>query len=244
MEGSAMNIGLLGATLESLLLALELRKHEHEVFLFEIDAELGMPVQYPGWLIDLEVLGNWLSKEQRDFLTLHENDHGWAFRMEWAMKFLSHQATKKGVNCFPRTRVLNTTSNPKGFKVDLTAGERSFPSEVVLNRIVDFTKFGGSRPGGLEHQVKPEHRIEYRSEPLQSWYGALLLQADAKQAPNAALELHRSDGLAELWWAEKPSWVPKRGFVETYEANLPDSLEDLTFDAAVGRVRSFLQKLV
>ena len=239
-----MNIGLLGGTLESLLLALELRKRKHEVFLFEIDAEIGMPVQYPGWLLDLEVLGNWLSKEQRNFLTLYKNEHGWAFRMEWAMKFLSHQATKKGVNCFPRTRVLNTVSIPEGFKVDLTAGERSFPSEVVLDRIVDFTMFGDSRPGDLKHQVNPDHRIEYRSEPLQSWFGALLLQSDARQAPNAVLELHRSDGLAELWWSEKPSWMPERGFVETYEANLPDSLKDLTFDAAVGRVRSFLQKLV
>lgn len=239
-----MNIGLLGGTLESLLLALELRKNEHEVFLFEIDAELGMPIQYPGWLIDLEVLGNWLSKKQSDFLTLQKNKHGWAFRMEWAMKFLSHQATQKGVNCFTRTRVLNTASIPEGINVHLTAGERSFPSEVVLDRLVDFTKFGGSRPGDLKHQVKHEHVLEYRSGPLQPWFGALLLQADAKHAPNAALELHRSDGLTELWWPEKPNWMPERGFVETYEANLPDSLEDLAFDAAVVRVRSFLQKLV
>lgn len=242
-----MNIGLLGGTLESLLLAIELRKKKHQVFLFEIDAELGMPVHYPGRVIDLDGFKNWFSREQRKFLTLQKNEQGWAFRMEWVMKFLAHQATAKGVRCFLRTRVVDTVPIPGGFNVQLTGGERSFPTNLVLNRIVDFTGFGGSRPGDLKHHVNREHVLEYTSKPLRRWFGALVLQADAADAPNAALELHRSDGLAEVWWPEKPTWAPERGFVEAYEANLfgsLDSLEDLTFDAAVVRARRFSAKLV
>jgi len=239
-----MNIGLLGGTLESLLLALELRSLHHEVYIFEIDAEIGMPVHYPGLVKNPNVLAEYITKEQEGFLTMFENPEGWAFRMEWMMKFLSHRAAIMGVKCLTRTRVLKSSSVDSGYEVKLSSGERSFPSTVHLDMLVDFSHPDHFNPGNLRHQHQQEHVMAYSIPELQQWYGGLVVESDITNESEATLQLHRSDGVVELWWPAPPTWRAEHGFLETYEAMISANVNEISFDAAVQRVRSFADGLV
>ena len=239
-----MKIGLIGGTLESLLLALELQKEEHQIHIFEIEAEIGLPVQYPGYVENMTLFSEYFTEEQQRFLTLCSNPIGWAFRTEWVVKFLAHQAVALGVHCLPRTRILGCQSSPDGVEIQLSSNERDFPSNLHVDLLIDFTYPSASKPGHLEHRVPSECALPYTTDSSTPWFGGLVLQSDLMEGTNALLELRRSDGVAELWWPTKPGWVPQHGFLETYEASLQERPEQLSFDAAVRRARSFVAHVV
>ena len=71
-----MDVVLIGGSIEALLLSLELVS-DHNVSIVELEAEIGLPVQHPGRIIDRASIANLFTDEQQSFLELKENEDGW-----------------------------------------------------------------------------------------------------------------------------------------------------------------------
>lgn len=64
-----MKIGIVGGSLQGILLSIQLAS-EHEITVFELDAEIGTPAWHPGYILNPDLLNTFLTEEQRSFLML------------------------------------------------------------------------------------------------------------------------------------------------------------------------------
>lgn len=240
-----MKILLLGASLDSLLLASMLQSKGHDVTLIEIEAEIGLPLHHPGRVIDVGLLSNYFSQEQLDFLSLKENLDGWGCRWEWILKHMAHSVVLQGVVCLLRTRVLDIQKNDSTYQVLISDNERDLPTHLVVDKVIDMERQHSTRPGRLTHVQSPSNIMKYPFSKQEPWFGGMALTSIVgDQQTSADLTLEHADGLVELWWRGNPPWEPKNGFIETCNIDLPSLVSEISFDAIVQRVDSFLLHIV
>jgi hypothetical protein len=238
-----MNIVLVGGTIEALVLAHHLQEH-HQVFLVEIEAELGLPVLHPGRVIQQDVLDVYMTKEQQSFLLFSPNPHGWGCRWDWVLKHLAANVARQGVMCFTRTRILSCTKQGEQYSLELSSSERSLPTHLIADRVVIMNHPHTTGPGRRRHRFQPDQPPYFPQNETAEWNGGTVLSEDAKQAPATELRLERADGLTELWWKGDMEWQPPRGFFESSSAMLSPDIDELSFDGVVSRVLAFLPKVV
>ena len=153
-----MHVVLVGGTAEALVLA-HVLSDQHTVSIIEIEAELGLPVQFPGRIVEKSMLQRYFTDEQISYLMLKSNDDGWGCRWDWIVKHLAANVARKGVQCFTRTRVLSCTSTDAGMVINLTNNERDLPTHLYADRIVLMHPSKAPGPGHRRHEWTP-HRPE------------------------------------------------------------------------------------
>ncbi|MCH1541156.1 MAG: hypothetical protein L7S56_06995 [Candidatus Poseidonia sp.] len=238
-----MHIGIVGGSLEGLLLAIELAPL-HDCIIFDIEPEIGTPSWNPGWILDPSLLETYLSLEQIEFMLLHENPQGWGFRWEWLIKHLSVVAAQRGVQLRTRTRILNTEKNDDGIDLQLSITESQHSANTFVNVLIDVQNHHESGVGTKQHNLNPDYLLTpFYESKQQLWFGGLTTKKTEKPGdPQPILILQRSDGLKELWWDRPISWRPKSGFIEETKVSLPDALEELSFDAKLAQVVDWLRE--
>jgi len=240
---SDMHVVLVGGTAEALLLSYHLAA-DHTVSIVELEAELGLPVQFPGRVIDKDLLSEYFTDDQISFLMLHSNPDGWGCRWDWIVKHLAANVARKGVQCYTRTRVLSCTSTDAGTVVNLSGSERDLPSHLYADRVIAMRPLESVGPGRRRHEWTPNPPERFPEGGLNTWFGGSVLPIDAQTAPSPDLKLARADNITELWWSTPPSWTPSHGYFEQCELQLPSSVDLLSFDAVISRVRGFLNTFV
>ena len=238
-----MNIALIGGTIESLLVA-EHYSHDHNVYVIEIDAEIGLPAVHPGRIMDLDMARAYFSKSQLNFLALHVNPNGWGCRWDWVLKHLAANAAREGVQFLTRTRILSSTLCEKKIHLQLSSSERDKPMELTVDRMISFSKLSTIGEGGKNHSTHPHPPEEFHTLAGVPWFGGTVLSKDVDDSSAADLQIKRGDGMTELWWKNKPAWQPPHGFIEQCSAELSPHISELSFDSVVSRVRGFLQDSV
>ena len=238
-----MNVCIIGGTLEALLLAIHYQK-KGIVSIFEIDAELGLPIAHPGRVLDPTLLDEYLTQDQIEFLKLSPNPDGWGCRWEWVMKHMTTVAASMGVNIYPRTRVLSMRQHGETTRVSTTKNERHQPIEFDADLIIS-TRETSRKPGRLQHVVDESLVISFTNQEYVQWFGGTLLTLHhpLSSMPTPALTLSRSDGQTEVWWQGECPWTPPTGYLETCLGSLPSSVDALSFDAILHRVNDFVNSV-
>ena len=238
-----MNVVLIGGTVEALVLAHHLVR-EHRVHVIEIEAELGLPAMHPGRIIQPNILNEYMTEEQQAFLLMSQNEHGWGCRWDWLLKHLAANASRDGVVCMTRTRILSCSKHGDQYSIELSTSERDLPTHLIADRVYHMNQTPDSSPGLRKHTLVPSQPLSFPSPPSAVWDGGTVLTADAETAPRTDLRLSRGDGMTELWWKDELAWEPPRGFFERTTAVLPTDPNELCFDSIVSRVRAFLHEAV
>lgn len=234
-----MNVILIGGTIEALVLAHHLQS-EHHVIIIELEAELGLPVMHPGRVVDPELLHTYMTDEQQNFLLLSENEQGWGCRWDWVLKHLAANISRKGVQCFTRTRILSCSKENEEYILELSSTERHLPTHLTADRVIVMSPPQTSGPGLRQHCLEPSQPEQFPGNDGVGWKGVTVLTEDAKEAPYTDLRLNRGDGMTELWWKEEITWEPPRGFFESTSVVLSANPDELSFDGVVSRVLDFV----
>ena len=237
-----MRIVLIGGTIEALLLSIELCPH-HDVTIIELEAEIGLPVQHPGRILDPSTLQPYFTADQISFLELKENEDGWGCRWDWVMKHFAAVAARQNVSFFTRTRIQSCTKHDNTYVLELTSSERTTPTHMVADRVVLMVGQTDA-PGGRTHHLSPSRPSEFPSSESTEWFGGTVLSDDVIGTTGADLTLARGDGMTELWWSTSSSWVPQRGYLEQCRARLSSQKSELSLDSVMSRVRDFLTEFV
>ena len=237
-----MRVVLVGGSIEALLLSIELSS-QHDVSIIELEAEIGLPVQHPGRILNPSELQPYLTTDQISFLELKENEDGWGCRWDWVMKHFAAVAARQNVSFFTRTRIQSCTEHDNTYVLELTSSERTTPTHMVADRVVLMPGQTGS-PGGRAHHLAPSRPPEFPSPETTEWFGGTVLTGDVDGTTGADLKLARGDGMTELWWSTSSSWVPQRGYLEQCRVHLPSMKSELSLDSVMSRVRDFLTKFV
>ena len=239
-----MNIGIVGGSLEGILLSLQLAPR-HDVTVFELDAEIGTPAWHPGYIVNPGLLDDFLTNEQRSFLLLKQCADGWGMRWEWLMKHLTIVAAQRGVSLRTRTRILQSSRDGEYIVVETSSNETSQPSIFSFDRLIN-TQTAHQKPGGLHHSMNPEHTTDYPFEDSITWFGGILshqhLPSPVPLSPE--LILPRSDNLTELWWNSEEYWTPEEGYIEEIRISLPKDKSNVSFDAMYQKTTDFLHYLM
>lgn len=238
-----MKFVLIGGTVEALLLSLKLST-DHEVFIVEMEAEIGLPARHPGRVIDVQKLSNFFSTESIDFLSLQHNEHGWGCRWEWVSKHLAAKAARNNVTFLTRTRILSHQHTGEHHLLHLSHNERDFPHRLEVDHVVSMSKNALIGPGQRRHSIDLNDIQHYPFPPSRSWFGGTLPTSSLPTSIEADLVLSRSDGLTECWWSKSPTWHPPGGYIETCTVDLPEAVEEISFDAANRRSTSFATTFV
>ena len=77
-----------------------------------------------------------MTDEQQNFLLLSENEHGWGCRWDWVLKHLAANISRKGVQCFTRTRILSCSKENKEYILELSSTERHLPTHLTADRVI------------------------------------------------------------------------------------------------------------
>ena len=234
-----VDVVLVGGSIEALLLSLELVS-DHNVSIVELEAEIGLPVQHPGRIIDRASIANLFTDEQQSFLELKENEDGWGCRWEWVMKHTAANAARRGVNFLTRTRIRSCTQHDATYVLELTSTERTTPTHIAADRVVLMRHPSKTAPGGRDHTFLPSPPPTFPSPQLTEWFGGTVLTADAHTDVGADLVLERKDATTELWWSTPTSWSPPQGFLEQCRVHLPKDTAELSLDSVMSRVRDFV----
>lgn len=237
-----VRIVLIGGSIEALLLSIELSS-QHDITVIELEAEIGLPVQHPGRILDPSGLKSYLTEDQISFLELKENDDGWGCRWDWVMKHFAALAARQNVSFFTRTRIQSCTEHNNSYVLELTSSERTTPTHMTADRVVLMPGQPGA-PGGRAHHLSPSQPSEFPSPQITEWFGGTVLSGDVDGATGADLILARKDGMTELWWSMSSSWVPPHGFLEQCRVHLPTKKSELSLDSVMSRVRDFLTEFV
>ena len=238
-----LRIALIGGTIEALVLAHHLLE-KNDVIIIEMEAELGLPVNHPGRVIDPNILNTYFTSEQQTFLALQPNSDGWGCRWDWIMKHLAANIARHGVQFLTRTRVLSSTKTNQTIHLELTSTERDQPTLLTVDRLVLTESSDKRGPGNRQHSLSPHPPMRLSFPATFPWFGGTVVSEDATSAPGPNLCLSRGDGMTELWWHDRPLWSPSRGFIEQCTPHLSENLEDLSFDGAVLRALEQLPTFV
>lgn len=238
-----MNIGIIGGSLEGILLSLQLASN-HQITVFELDAEIGTPAWHPGYIVNPDLLDAFLTKEQRSFLMLEECADGWGMRWEWLMKHLTILAAQRGVSLRTRTRILHSTRDGECIVVETSSNETSQASVFSFDLLIN-TQNSNQKPGGLQHLINLNHTTQYPFEDSISWFGGILSQHHLPSPVPLSPELilPRSDNLTELWWNSDEHWTPKQGYIEEIRISLPKDKSKVSFDAMYQKTTEFLHNI-
>jgi flavin-dependent dehydrogenase len=240
-----MKMVVLGSSLEGLLLCYELAKQHHDVMLIDLEAEIGMPVQHPGRVVDREILTNYFSEEEQNFLALYSNTDGWGCRWEWVLKFLSHRVAREGVQCYTRTRVLKIEKHENEVKITLSSHERQQPETIHVDTVINMLADTKSGPGARQHVLGPMTPTVFPLPPQSRWFGETrLVRVEDRETNDAIFQLRRGDALVEYWWNHRPSGADIGDAIERCEVVLPLDPDEVSFDAAVRRVQRFIENLL
>ena len=239
----SLRIALIGGTIEALILAHHLLE-KNDVVIIEMEAELGLPVNHPGRVIDQNLLETYFTSEQQTFLALQSNPDGWGCRWDWIMKHLAANIARHGVQFLTRTRVLSSTKKNQTIHLELSSTEREKPTLLIVDRFVLTESSEKRGPGNRQHSLSPHPPTVLPFPITVPWFGGTVVSEDASTAPNPDLLLSREDGMTELWWLNKPSWTPNRGFIEQCTPYLSKNPDDLSFDSAVLRTLEQLPTVV
>ncbi len=240
---SDMHIVFVGGTAEALVLSHHLAS-DHTVSIVELEAELGLPVQHPGRVVDKDLLSEYFTDDQISFLMLHPNSDGWGCRWDWIVKHLAANVARKGVQCYTRTRILSCTSTDAGTVLNLSGNERDLPSHLYADRVIAMRPVESMGPGRRHHHWTPNSPEQFPGLRLNTWFGGSVLPIDAQTAPSPDLKLKRADNITELWWSTPPSWTPSHGYFEQCQVQLPSIVDLLSFDAVISRVGEILNTFV
>ena len=238
-----MNVILIGGTIEALVLAHHLQS-EHHVIIIELEAELGLPVMHPGRVVNPELLHAYMTDEQQNFLLLSENEQGWGCRWDWVLKHLAANISRKGVQCFTRTRILSCSKENEEYILELSSTERHLPTHLTANRVILMSPPQTTGPGRRQHCLEPTQPEQFPSNAVVEWKGGTVLTEDAEDAPSTHFHLNRGDGMTELWWKDEMTWGPPRGFFESTSVVLSENPDELSFDGVVSRVLDFMTNSV
>ena len=238
-----VNIVLIGGSVEAMVMAHHL-VDDHNVFLIELEAEFGLPAMHPGCIVNPDLLASYLTDEQQTFLSLHPNAAGYGCRWDWLLKHLAANIARRGVVCLSRTRILSCTQHDTQFSFELSPTERDVPTHLIADRTLVMTPPHRSGPGQRTHHLVPDTPESFPYPDVVEWYGGTVLTRDTADAPHPNLLLSRADGMTELWWPEAMTWTPRQGFIETARVLLPAQASELSFDAVVARVRTYLSRFV
>lgn len=241
--GLSVHIALIGGSIEALLLSLELIG-DHSVSIIELEAEIGLPVQHPGRIVDPSCLDGFFSDEQQSFLELKQNEHGWGCRWDWVMKHTAAIAARRGVSFLTRTRIRSCTQHDETYIIELTSTERTTPTHIVTDRVVLVTNPSAGAPGGRRHVLSPSIPQSFPAPQSIEWFGGTVLTADIEGNTGAHLVLERSDDTTELWWPAVATWTPSRGFLEQCRVQLPQDISQISLDSVMSRVRDFRSDFV
>ena len=233
-----VRVVLIGGSIEALLLSIGLSP-QHDVTIIELEAEIGLPVQHPGRILNPSELQHYFSPDQISFLELKENEDGWGCRWDWVMKHFAAVAARQNVSFFTRTRIQSCTEHDNTYVLELTSSERTTPTHMITDRIVLMPGQAGA-PGGRAHHLSPSRPSEFPSSETTEWFGGTVLSGDVDEATGADLILARGDGMTELWWSASSSWVPPRGYLEQCRVHLSSKKSELSLDSVMSRVRDFL----
>ena len=237
-----VRVVLIGGSIEALLLSIELTP-QHDVTIIELEAEIGLPVQHPGRILNPSELQHYLTADQISFLELKENEDGWGCRWDWVMKHFAAVAARQNVSFFTRTRIQSCAEHDNTYVLELTSSERTTPTHMVADQVVLMPSQTGT-PGGRSHHLSPFRPTEFPSSETTEWFGGTVLSGDVDEATGADLKLARGDGMTELWWATSSSWVPQHGYLEQCRVQLPSEKSELSLDSVMSRVRDFLTEFV
>ena len=237
-----VRVVLIGGSIEALLLSIELSS-QHDITIIELEAEIGLPVQHPGRIMDPSTLHHYFTSEQISFLELKENEDSWGCRWDWVMKHFAAVAARQNVSFFTRTRIQSCTKHDNTYVLELTSSERTTPTHMVADRVVLMADQAGA-PGGRAHHFSPSRPSKFPSPETTEWFGGTVLSGEADVAAGADLMLARGDGMTELWWSTSSSWVPQHGYLEQCRVHLSSKKSELSLDSVMSRVRDFLTKFV
>lgn len=237
-----MKIGIIGGSLQGILLSIQLAS-EHEITVFELDAEIGTPAWHPGYIVNPDLLSTFLTEEQRSFLMLKQCKDGWGMRWEWLMKHLTIIAAQRGVSLRTRTRIQQTTEDGEYIVVETSSNETSQPSTFTFNHLID-AQTPHQKPGRLNHTLHQNHTTQYPFEESIPWFGGILSNHHLPKTTPLVPELilPRSDNLTELWWNTENYWIPEEGYIEEIRISLPKDKSMISFDAMYQKTTEFLQK--
>ena len=237
-----VRVVLIGGSIEALLLSIELTP-QHDVTIIELEAEIGLPVQHPGRILNPSILQPYLTTDQISFLEMKENEDGWGCRWDWVMKHFAAVAARQNVSFFTRTRIQSCTEHDNTYVLELTSSERTTPTHMIADRVVLMPGQTGA-PGGRSHHLSPSQPSGFPSLETTEWFGGTVLSGDADATTGADLMLARGDGMTELWWSTSSSWVPQHGYLEQCRVQLPCEKSELSLDSVMSRVRDFLTEFV
>ena len=177
-----MRIALIGGTIEALVLAHHLLE-KNDVIIIEMEAELGLPVNHPGRVIDPNLLDTYFTSEQQTFLSLQSNSDGWGCRWDWIMKHLAANIARDGVQFLTRTRVLSSTKKNQTIHLELTSTERDKPTILTVDRLVLTESSEKRGPGNRQHSLFPHSPITLSFPDTVPWFGGTVVSEDATSAP-------------------------------------------------------------
>ena len=186
-----VRVVLIGGSIEALLLSIDLTP-QHDVTIIELEAEIGLPVQHPGRILNPSKLQPYLTTDQISFLELKENEDGWGCRWDWVMKHFAAVAARQNVSFFTRTRIQSCTEHDNTYVLELTSSERTTPTHMIADRVVLMPGQTGA-PGGRSHHLSPSQPSGFPSLETTEWFGGTVLSGDADATTGADLMLARGD---------------------------------------------------
>jgi hypothetical protein len=237
------SIGLIGGTFSNLILAIEL-SDTHQITLFELNAEIGLPSVSPGYIENKNILTQYLTPQQIDFLQIHPLQNGFTLRSEWALKHLAVLAAAKGVEIFTRTRITECTENPKRLTLHFSGAGPNSAGTLECDSIINDMQWTYQAPGAKHHHLIQSNKIQTpQFGDFTPMHGGTALTSDCLTTPVEIITYPRAEGLTEVW-QDSEKWIPEKGWIETIQCTLPNHLDKRSIDAQIleGRRISIMLK--
>ena len=201
------DIVIIGGTLPGLISSIKLSK-KFRVCIIDLNQEIGFPTNFPGLIENQDLLNELL--DSKDKLYLKQNELGFGLRSEWLMKYLTHNAARKGVDILNRTRVSNLFYN-KNFSIELIGGGPQ--NQIISSKIIiDETERTYSAPGDKIHNFSNDNQfIISVNESQKQYFVGTIPSLNYQNITNCVLKIERDDELTELWFDQEPelniNWI-------------------------------------
>ena len=225
------SVVFVGGTISNMISAIELSNH-FDVYVFELNAEIGLPSISPGIISNLQQLDTYITKEQINFLQPKEIEDGFSVRSEWVLKHLAVTAAEKNVQIFTRTRISESFSTKNGFSIEYTGAGPNNMGQMECNYLVDDRQWTYSPPGAKHHNISVEPSFRPNFGSFHPMHGGTALTSDCTDIPPTITTYNRYEGLTEVW-QKNPEWIPKHGWIESISCQLPLLEENRTIDAQI-----------
>ena len=194
---------IVSASIEAFSLAVSLRMNDLSVAIIDINAELGLPCNIPGYIEDEIKLKIFCTDKEIEYLELHDNSGQYfGFNSEWIFKFAAQTLSELDVDFYTRSRVVEFDEN----SITISGAGPNGNQILEYGTLLDLSKYSNSTPGDLVH-ITDEGRDDCRAI-----FGGLCLSRDVFVI-DADLHIHRQDGLCEVWSFEPLEVEPEGGWL-------------------------------